>query len=165
MQLSREVFCEEKVSTEGILLPLTPFVPVLIVFAPKLYLDCKYSSILILLLTNLCQKGLENYKWIASTLRAQHILINEAVGRRPQAAGCRPQAVGRRPWAEGHTPKATGQRHCIKIGGLSAQFWEKNLRAVHSLPLFAKADSDHHVCLDGVAISTIVVAGARGGRI
>ena len=30
---------------------------------------------------------------------------------------------------------------------------------------FAKADSHHHVCLDGVAISTIVVAGARGGRI
>ena len=55
--------------------------------------------------------------------------------------------------------------HCIRIGGLSAQFWEKNLRAVHSLPLFAKADSDHHVCLDGVAISTIVVAGARGGRV
>ena len=55
--------------------------------------------------------------------------------------------------------------HCIRIGGLSAQFWEKNLRAVHSLPLFAKADSDHHVCLDGVAISTVVVAGARGGRI
>ena len=67
--------------------------------------------------------------------------------------------------SEGHTPKATGRRHCIRIGGLSAQFWEKNLRAVHSLPLFAKADSDHHVCLDGVAISTVVVAGARGGRI
>ena len=30
---------------------------------------------------------------------------------------------------------------------------------------FAKADSHHHVCLDGVAISMIVVAGARGGRI
>ena len=90
MQLSREVFCEEKVGTEGILLPLTPFVPVLIVFAPKLYLDCKYSSILILLLINLCQKGLENYKWIASALRAQHILINEAEGRRPQAVGRRP---------------------------------------------------------------------------
>ena len=104
MQLSREVFCEEKVSTEGILLPLTPFVPVLIVFAPKLYLDCKYSSILILLLTNLCQKGLENYKWIASTLRAQHILINEAVGRRPQAAGRRPQAAGNRLQAAGRRP-------------------------------------------------------------
>ena len=39
MQLSRDMFCEEKVSTEGILLPLTFFVPVLIVFAPKLYLD------------------------------------------------------------------------------------------------------------------------------
>ena len=30
---------------------------------------------------------------------------------------------------------------------------------------FAKADSHHRVCLDGVAISTIVVAGVRGGRI
>ena len=29
LQLSRELFCEEKVSTEGILLPYTPFVPVL----------------------------------------------------------------------------------------------------------------------------------------
>ena len=53
------MFCEEKVSTEGILLPYTPFVPVLFVLAPKLYLEYKYSSILIPLLANLCQEGLE----------------------------------------------------------------------------------------------------------
>ena len=40
-------------------------------------------------------------------------------------------------------------------------FWDQNLRAVHSFPFFAKADSHHHVCLAGqcnagVAISTIV---------
>ena len=44
--MSEEVFYEEKVSTEGILLPYTPFVLVLVLLAPKLYLDCKYSSIL-----------------------------------------------------------------------------------------------------------------------
>ena len=75
--------CEEKVSTKGILLPYTPFVPVLFVFAPKLYLDCKYSSILIPLLANFCQKWIGNYIWLAGVLCAQHILINEAEGRRP----------------------------------------------------------------------------------
>ena len=87
-----------------------PSVPVLDLYSPHLLLpqqtvyncpilqqDCKDSNEVVLSrirdfvmkklstggLTNLCQKGLENYKWIASALRAQHILINEAEGRRP----------------------------------------------------------------------------------
>ena len=44
------------------------------------------------------------------------------------------QAAGRGPKAMGRSQKALGRRHCIRIGGLSVHFWDKNLRTIHSLP-------------------------------
>ena len=105
----------------------------------------------------------------------------QAAGRRPQAEGHRPQATGRRPQATGHRPQAVGHgpkavRRRQKAKGRRPKALHQNRRIVFKClgqepegrPLFAffaKADSHHHVCLDGVAISTIVVAGARGGII
>ena len=48
-----------------------------------------------------------------------------------------------------------------EVYGLFAHVREEDMRAVHSLPFFAKADSHNHVCPAGqcnagVAISTIV---------
>ena len=133
---------------------------VLVLLAPKLYLDCKYSSILNLKTGHFLEKSWHRgytttidpplccvevnpaqLMHLTDNHKYSHIIQNllEAKGsleyfdqwsRRPSAAGGRPWAVGR-----------------------------------PLVAFFAKADSHHHVCLDGVAISTIVVAGARGGRI
>ena len=40
---------------------------------------------------------------------------------------------------KGSRPRASrSRRHCIRIGGLSAHFLDKNLRAVHSLPFLQR---------------------------
>ena len=46
--------------------------------------------------------------------------------------------MGRRPYAEGKRPKVEGRRHCIRIDGLSLNVWDKNQRAVHSLPFLQR---------------------------
>ena len=66
----------------------------------------------------------------------------------------------RKPTSSLEKPKALHQNRQIVFAFLGQEPEGRPLFA-----FFAKADSHHHVCLDGVAISTIVVAGVRGGRI
>ena len=44
-----------------------------------------------------------------------------------------------------------------EVYGLFAHVREEDMRAVHSLPIFAKADSHHHNCLNVFAIQAILV--------
>ena len=44
-----------------------------------------------------------------------------------------------------------------EVYGLFAHLREEDMRAVHSLPIFAKADSLHHNCLNVFAIQAILV--------
>ena len=48
--------------------------------------------------------------------------------------------------------------HCRRIGRLRFHLWREDMQT-------CKLDSHHHICLDGIAISTIVVAASWGGKI